>query len=65
MTRGEMLGLVSELSDCQKIKVLRLLTLVAAHPRPAEVLAECRARGLDLDATIARLQERVSADGEG
>lgn len=59
MTPKEFMELVSELSEAQKLKVLRLLTIAASHPEARFVIDDCRNRGLDVDGTIAELSRRL------
>jgi len=59
VTSEEFEDLVAGLSTSQKLKVLRLLALAAAHPSAGQVLDECNKRGLDLDATVAELSKSL------
>jgi hypothetical protein len=62
MTVDEFEELVSELSDAQKLKVLRLLEIASARPDARSAIKDCHQRGLDLDATLAELSRRLWAN---
>ena len=53
--------LVSEMSALQKLSLLQLLKLGAASPEVRSVVMDCRARGLDVDGTLAEVLRRFAA----
>ena len=59
VTPQEFGELVAELTDTQKIKVLRLLTIAVSRPEARSLINECKKRGLGIDATIEELSRRL------
>lgn len=52
--------LVTEMSDLQKLSLLQLLKIGATSPEVRSVVMECRARGLDVDGTLAEVLRRFA-----
>ena len=59
MTPREFGDLASELTDKQKLEVVRLLAIVVSQPEARSVIKDCSERGLDIDATLAELSRRL------
>ena len=60
MKADAVLGLVTEMTDLQKLSLLQLLKIGASSSEVHSIVLDCRDRGLDVDGTLAEVLRRFS-----